>query len=116
MLTLAELKKRPDLISQVDWELTPRQAFMAYQLKSVDAWRYRSLPETLYFLLSTWRGENQIYLVRRSLKHSQEVARIEPPPDLLTKALAAQDGEEMPRGQLPLDKGLKAWLRAELGF
>ena len=115
MLSLEELKKDRDLVAAIDWEMTPRQAFEAYQLKSVDNWKHRSLGTVHYFYLSTWKGRPRLFLVRRSLKQSQEIAEIQAPEHLVAACAAAQEGQDMPRGQLPLDDSLRDWLRGQLG-
>ncbi len=115
MLDLEELRKDRELVASIDWEMTPRQAFEAYQLKSVGNWRHRSLEPVHYFYLSTWKGRPRLFLVRRSLKESQEIAEIQAPPELVAACAAGQEGQDMPRGQLPLDQELRDWLRRQLG-
>ncbi len=115
MLGLEELKRDRDLVASIDWEMTPRRAFETYQLKSVDNWRHRSLEAVHYFYLSTWKGTPRLFLVRRTLKESQEIAEIQAPSELVAACAAGQEGEDMPRGQLPLDPALRDWLRSELG-
>jgi hypothetical protein len=69
-----EVRQDRELIAAIDWEMTPALAFEVFQLKSAEAWRHRGLDQAVYFYLSTWRGENRVYLVRRSLKESEELA------------------------------------------
>ena len=114
MLDLAGLKKNPDLIQRIDWELTPGEAFDEYQLKSPQNWRRGGGGEVYYLYLSSWQGRNQVVLVRRSLKESEELAVIQAPEDLVQACLAAGDGNQYPRGQLALDEPLRDWLRAQL--
>ena len=114
MFDLRGLKDHPEILSQVDWEITPRQAFEAYQIKSRDSWKYRGLAEVYYFYLSLWKGESKIILMKRGYVESQEIARLDPPADLAAKCAA--DCEQMPRGQCALDEPLKKWLKAELGI
>ena len=115
MLDLNELKQRPDLLRAVDWEITPREAFESYQLKSAGAHRHRNLQPVLYFYLSTWQNENRVLLVRRDYLDSETLAEIQAPPELIAGCLAELGGQEMPRGQLPLNDALKDWLREQLG-
>lgn len=113
-LTWDELKALPGLIKAIDWEITPREAFEAYQLKSIDAWKNRNLPEAVYFYLSTWRGDPRVLLVRRTYVDSQDLAEAPAPAELVAEAVRRGEGLDMPRGQLPLTPELKAWLKAEL--
>jgi hypothetical protein len=116
MLTWQELKASPELSGRIDWEMTPAQAFEAFQIKSSEAHRHRGLGEVYYFYLSTWRGERRVVLVKRTYTHSDQVAEAPAPPEMMERAAAAGAGEDMPRGQLPLSPELKTWLRAELGL
>jgi hypothetical protein len=115
MLSLSDIKKSPELLQKIDWEITPRQAFEAYQLKSPGNERDRGLEEVFYFYLSSWRGEGKIVLTKRTYRDSETLAEITPPADLVEPALKAGEGEDMPRGQLPLKGELRAWLLAKLG-
>lgn len=114
MLDLKELKQRQDLVRTIDWEITPREAFEAYQLKSAGAHRHRNLRPVLYFYLSTWQEENRLLLVQRDYLDSETLAEVQAPPELIAQCLAELGGQEMPRGQLPLNDALKDWLRDQL--
>jgi hypothetical protein len=114
MLTWAEVKADPALVTAIDWEMTPALAFEVFQLKSSEAWRHRGLEQAVYFYLSTWRGENRVYLVRRSLKETETLAQAPVPAALIAARVAAAAGQDNPRGQLPVGEAIAAWLRAEL--
>jgi hypothetical protein len=114
MLSWRELKARPEIVGAIDWEITPAQAFEAFQIKSTTA--QRGLGTVYYFYLSTWRGENQVLLVERTYVDSQEVARAPVPEELVQAAARAGEGQDMPRGQLALSPEIKGWLRRELGL
>ncbi|MCA1906236.1 MAG: hypothetical protein LDL11_06580 [Desulfarculus sp.] len=101
-------------MAAIDWEMTPALAFEVFQLKSAEAWRHRGLEQAVYFYLSTWRGENQVYLVRRSLKETEPLAQAPVPPELIAARVAEAAGQDNPRGQLAVGAGIEAWLRAEL--
>lgn len=116
LLSWQELKNSPPIIGLIDWEMTPAQAFEAYQIKSIDAWKHRGLEDVYYFYVSTWQGRGQVILVRRTMVDSQEIAVAPAPETLVAACLAAGDGQQYPRGQLPLDEPLRQWLRAELGL
>ena len=115
MLDLAGIKNTPELLGKVDWEITPRQAFEAYQLKAPGNDRARGLSEVYYFYLSSWQGEGKVFLIKRTYRDSETLAEIKAPPELVKTALQAGEGQDMPRGQLPLNADLQAWLRAQLG-
>jgi hypothetical protein len=108
------LQQRRDIISRIDWDLTPQEAFEVYQLKGAEGWRHRGLSEAYYFYLSTWQGEAKVYLVRRSLKQSEEIAQAPVPGDMVEALAARADGQQMPRGQIAIDPAIRQWLRQEL--
>lgn len=114
LLTWPELRQRRDIIAAIDWELTPREAFEAYQIKGPEGWRHRGRGESYYFYLSTWRGEAKVYLMRRSLKHSEEIALAPVPPEMAQALALRDDGQQMPRGQMAIDQAIRQWLRQEL--
>lgn len=116
MLTFEELKRRKDIISRIDWEMTPQKAFEDYQLKSIDAWKKRSLPETFYFCIYVFQGESKVVLVKRSLKQSEEIAEIPAPPELVAACLERQGGDSPPHGHYAIDEALRVWLWNELGL
>lgn len=114
MLSWEELKKDRDLVSRIDWEITPQEAFEAYQLKSPGNWRHRNLPQVYYFYLSTWKGQAKVLLVKRHYTESEELCQAPVPTELVDPLAAREDGEHIPRGQMPLDEAIKDWLRKEL--
>ena len=61
-MNLDDLKEKPDLLAQIDWDITPREAFEAYQLKSPGNSDYRDLKDVCYFYFSSWRGEGKLVL------------------------------------------------------
>lgn len=115
MLSLDELKADPALVARIDWHITPQEAFETYQLKSPGNWRGGNLPPVVYFYISTWKGQApRLYLVERSLKHSEEIAEIDAPAELLQAAAAAQEGAMVPKGQAAIDEPLRKWLQESL--
>jgi hypothetical protein len=116
MLTFDELKNRRDILESVDWNLTPQEAFQAYQIKSIDAWKYRSLPDVYYFHISVWQNEAKVVLVKRTIKDSEEIAVLPVPDDLVTASLPHQAGKPIPHGQYPMDQGIQAWLKKALNL
>jgi len=116
MMTWEELKQRPDITGRIDWEITPAQAFEAYQIKAPEAHRHRGLGEVYYFYLSTWQGENRVRLIRRTYVDSEDIAEAPAPAGLVERAASEGVGRDMPRGQLPLGPELRDWLQGELGL
>ena len=82
MLTMEELRNRPDILGEVDWEITPQQAFEAYQIKSINAHRHRNLKDAVYFEIYVHQGRAVLKLVRRTYKDSEDLALLPAPPEL----------------------------------
>ena len=116
MLTLEQLKQQREILSEIDWDLDPQAAFEAYQVKSRDSWKYRTLPVVFHFYLNVWKGKAQVFLMRRSLKSAEDVAEIPVPARLVTQCLRKQVGEKLVSGQYPIDEPIRNWIRTELGF
>jgi hypothetical protein len=114
LLTWDQLGRERALVAAIDWEMTPALAFEVFQLKSAEAWRHRGQDEALYFYLSTWQGENRVYLVRKSLRQSEIIAEAPVPADLIQARAAEAAGQDNPRGQLPPGEAIKAWLKNQL--
>lgn len=114
MLAWDQLRRDRDLIRAIDWEMTPTLAFEMFQLKSAEAWRHRGQDQALYFYLSTWQGENKVYLVRKSLKHSETLAEAPVPAELIRARAAEAQGQDSPRGQMEIGEAIRAWLQNQL--
>ena len=115
MLTLEELKRKPEILQHIDWELNPQEAFEAYQVKSVGSWKHRHLPEVFHFYLDLWKGEAKVFLMRRSLKSAEDVAEIPVPPEMVTSCLKQHVGGRQVSGQYPIDNPIRDWIRSQLG-
>jgi hypothetical protein len=114
MLTLEELKQKPDILEEIDWELDPQEAFEAYQVKSKESWKYRHLSDVYHFYIDLWKGNAKVFLMRRSLKSAEDIAEIPLPPDLVNACLEKQAGTKPPSGQYPIDDEIRKWIRSAL--
>ena len=114
MMTLDELRNRREILTSIDWELTPQAAFQKYQVKSINSWKYRNLEETYHFYIDVWQGKAKLFLMKRGLKSAEDVAEIDVPEKLLRPCLVKQAGNPPLRGQYPIDSAIKEWLREQL--
>ncbi len=110
------LRNNKELLAQIDWDLTPQEAFQKYQIKSIDAWKHGSPPDVYYFYISVWRGENRVVLVKRTLKDTEIVQEIPVPAHLVDACLAKEGGDTVRSGQYAVDDDIRAWLQAGLGI
>ena len=113
-MNLEELKRRTEIIDNIDWDLTPQAAFQKYQVKSVNNWTFRDLDEVYHFYVDVWQGKAKVFLMKRGLKTAEDVAEIEVPEDLLHDCVVKNAGDPPVRGQYPIDSAIKNWLKEQL--
>jgi len=115
MLSLEELKRRPDLIEEIHWEMTPEEAVRLYlewgnNWARGDGYVIRSKGDyTTYFVVNCWSRPYRIYLIRRNSEQAEELACFELP-KRFEKEVCELKGVYAP------DERVKAWLKAELGL
>ena len=116
MIDWENLKNNKELLSGIDWDLTPQEAFQKYQIKSINAWKQGSPPDVYYFFVFVRRGDRRVVLVKRTLKDTEIIHEI-PVPDHLVKACLTEQAGDNPRsGQYAIDKNIRAWLHEKLGM
>jgi hypothetical protein len=114
MLSLEELKKKTDLIDEINWEMTPEEAVRLYlewgnNWARGDGYVIRSKGDyTTYFVVNCWARPYFIYLIRRNSDEAQELAKFELPHRF------EKDVCEL-KGIYALDPDVKQWLKKELG-
>ncbi len=114
MMTLEELKQKPELIDEINWEMTPEEAVRLYlewgnNWARGDGFVIRSKSDfTTYFVVNCWNKPYYIYLIRRNSDEAQELARFELPRRF------EKDVCEL-KGIYALDADARAWLKQELG-
>ena len=115
MLSLEELKKRADLIDEINWDMTPEEAVRLYlewgnNWARGDGYVVRSKGDyTTYFVVNCWNRPYYIYLIRRNSDEAQELAKFELPRRF------EKDVCEL-KGVYALDEDVKVWLKQELGL
>ena len=114
MMTLEELKQKPDLIDEINWDMTPEEAVRLYlewgnNWARGDGFVIRSKGDyTTYFVVNCWNKPYYVYLIRRNSDEAQELARFELPRRF------EKDVCEL-KGVYALDRETQAWLKQELG-
>jgi hypothetical protein len=84
MLTLEQIRRDPDLMNAVDWDMTPEEAVTRY-LEWGNNWSHgkhlvRSKNDVShYFVVNTWDDPPRIYLIRRNSEEAVEIAATELP-------------------------------------
>jgi hypothetical protein len=114
-MTLEELKQRPDLIDEINWDMTPEEAVRLYlewgnNWARGDGYVIRSKSDyTTYFVVNCWARPYYIYLIRRNSDEAMELVKFELPRRF------EKDVCEL-KGVYALAPEVKAWLQAELNI
>jgi hypothetical protein len=117
MMTLEELAARPDILQNIDWEMTPQDAFQLYQLKSAGRFQRRDPPEIYFFYVDVWLGGNvRLVLVHRQIKQVEEIAQVPLEESLLLGCMEKFGGSPRSPGQYPIDGAVKKRLKEMLGL
>ena len=116
MTGLEELRNTSELISILDWDMTPEEAVTLYL-----EWgnnpvhgrrRIRSKNDvSYYFVVNTWKAPARIYFIRRNSEEAVELATIDMPQDLRSRFLESVGHN---KGVYAINKELKQWLEEEL--
>lgn len=114
MMTLEDLKRRPELVDEINWDMTPEEAVRLYlewgnNWARGDGYVIRSKSDyTTYFVVNCWSRPYYIYLLRRNSEEAQELARFELPSRFERNVCEL-------KGIYALEPDVKQWLRNELG-
>jgi hypothetical protein len=113
-MSLEELKKKPDLIDEINWDMTPEEAVRLYlewgnNWARGDGYVIRSKGDyTTYFVVNCWARPYYIFLIRRNSDEAKELAKFDLP-GRFEKDVCELKGVYAP------DPGVKEWLKKELG-
>lgn len=116
MTSIEQLKNNPDLINEIDWEMTPEEAVRLY-LEWGNNWVHgkyviRSKSDvSYYFVVYAWEEPPVIYLIRRNSEDAQELARIEMPDWLSRRFRQATDHH---KGVYSIEGEVRQWLENQL--
>ena len=116
MSELDKIKKNPELLDAIDWEMTPEEAVRLY-LEWGNNWASSNFvirskgDETLYFVVSTWKEPPIVYLIRRNSEEAEEIAAI-PMPDAVRQQFLQEYGNL--KGVYAVEGVVKQWLQNEL--
>ncbi len=115
MLRLNQLRQEPEIVNDVDWEMTPEEAVTLY-LEWGNNWSHGRMVRSrddvsYYFVVNTWSDPPMIYLIRRSSEGAVEVASDEVPYHLRERFLRSVGHN---KGVYALDDELRNWLEREI--
>ncbi len=115
MLGINELKQQKDMISSIDWDMTPEEAVTLY-LEWGNNWAHgrvvRSKEDVSnYFVVYAWDERPVIYLVRRNSEGAEDLAEIRMPRDIEAWFL---DSVGYNKGVYAVEGKVREWLQEEL--
>ncbi len=114
-MKLDDIRRDIDLLNDIDWEMTPEDAVMAYLewgnnpalgknvIRSKDDY-------STYFVVNTW-FDPVIYLIRRNSEEAVELAEIPLPEKIKADYL---DAIGYTKGVYPVEGALRSWLEERL--
>jgi hypothetical protein len=116
MMGLDEVRKNKEIISVIDWDMTPEEAVTLY-LEWGNSWTHgksliRSKDDvSYYFVVNTWEDPPKIFFIRRNSEEAVELAAIDRPDELRDHFLKSVGGI---KGVYAISDEIKAWLEKEL--
>ena len=116
MMGLEEMRKNSELISVIDWDMTPEEAVTLYlEWGNNPANGRRRITSkndvSYYFVVNTWEDPARIYFIRRNSEEAVELATIYMPEELRNRFL---DSVGHLKGIYPVNDEIRAWLEEEL--
>ena len=115
-MNFREIKENFDLMSSLDWEMTPEEAIALHlewgPLRSQAYYNSRdSNNETVYFVINTWKRPPILTLVRRIGFDSEELGDFRLPQKLEDEFL---QGIGQYKGVYAVEGKVRDWLKKEL--
>ena len=115
MMGIEDLRNRPDLLNDIDWDMTPEEAVTLY-LEWGNNWSHGRMVRSkgdisYYFVVNTWDDPPRVILIRRNSEEAVELAEFALPEHLRDRYLRTVASR---RGVYPVTKEVRAWLETEL--
>ena len=115
MMGIEELRKSPDLLNDIDWDMTPEEAVTLY-LEWGNNWSHGKMVRSrddvsYYFVVNTWEDPPSVMLIRRNSEEAVELAEFALPEHLRKDFLETVASR---KGVYPVTKEVRAWLETEL--
>ena len=116
MMGLEEMRNNSELISVIDWDMTPEEAVTLYLEwgNNPANGRRRILSKndvSYYFVVNTWEDPARIYYIRRNSEEAVELATIYMPEELRNRFL---ESVWHLKGVYAVNDEVRAWLEEEL--
>ena len=105
-----KVKVGDQVISPIDWEMTPDLSFGTFE-----SWggreRVRNNEECVYyFFVDNWGDEPKLCLMERAVKHAKIMAEIKAPPEIIKQCVKGQGGSSIFEKSYAINEPIKQWL------
>ena len=116
MMGLDEIRKNKEIISVIDWDMTPEEAVSLY-LEWGTIWCHgknfiRSKNDVShYFVVNTWEDPPKIFFIQRNSEEAVDLAIIDMPDELRDQFLESVGDN---KGVYAISDEIKTWLKKEL--
>ncbi len=105
-----KVKVGDQVISPIDWEMTPDISFGTFE-----SWggreRVRNNDECVYyFFVDNWGDEPKLCLMERAVKHAKIMAEIKVPPEIIKQCVKSQGSSSLFEKSYAIDETTKKWL------
>ena len=115
-MKMYEIKEDFDLVSSVDWDMTPEEAIALHlewgPLRSQAYYNSRdNNNETVYFVINTWKNPPILTLIRRKGFDSEDLGTFRLPQNLEDEFM---EGIGQYKGVYAVEGAVREWLKKEL--
>lgn len=105
-----KVKVGDQIISPIDWEMTPDMSFGTFE-----SWggreRVRNNEECVYyFFVDNWENEPKLCLMERAVKHAKILAEIKAPADMIKQCVNGQGSSSLFEKSYAINGPIKQWL------
>lgn len=105
-----KVKVGDQVISPIDWEMTPDISFGTFE-----SWggreRVRNNDECVYyFFVDNWGDEPKLCLMERAVKHAKVMAEIKAPVEIIKQCVKGQGGSSIFEKSYAIDEPIRQWL------
>ncbi len=105
-----KVKVGDQVISPIDWEMTPDASFGTFE-----SWggreRVRNNDECVYyFFVDNWGKEPKLCLMERAVKHAKVMAEITAPPEIIKNCVKSQGSSSIFEKSYAINEQIKQWL------
>ncbi|MCP4341121.1 MAG: DUF1566 domain-containing protein [Desulfobulbaceae bacterium] len=105
-----KVKVGDQVISPIDWEMSPDISFGTFE-----SWggreRVRNNDECVYyFFVDNWGDEPKLCLMERAVKHAKVMAEIKAPSEIVKQCVKSQGGSSIFEKSYAIDEPIKQWL------